>query len=54
MWDLQSTWLVFPNRKPVHPPLLGEHTVDVLAELGYSRDEVSELEGQGVISLQKS
>ena len=27
---------------------------EVLAELGYSHDEVNELEGQGVISLQKS
>jgi len=36
------------------PPLLGEHTMEVLAELGYSHDEVNELEGQGVISLQKS
>lgn len=36
------------------PPLLGEHTMDVLAELGYSHDKVNELEGQGVIFLQKS
>lgn len=43
-----------PKQEASPPPLLGEHTVDVLAELGYSRDEVSELEGQGVISLQKS
>ena len=29
-------------------PLLGEHTKDVLAELGYSREEIEELIGSGV------
>ncbi|MBM3144949.1 MAG: CoA transferase [Chloroflexi bacterium] len=31
------------------PPLLGEHTEEVLVELGYSLDEVSKLKDQGAI-----
>lgn len=31
------------------PPLLGEHTNDVLGELGYSKEEIDELRGEGVI-----
>ncbi|MFQ5545840.1 MAG: CaiB/BaiF CoA transferase family protein [Acidiferrobacterales bacterium] len=43
-----------PKQEAHPPPLLGEHTTDVLAELGYSHDEVNELEGQGVVSVRKS
>ena len=32
-------------------PLLGEHTADVLAELGYSRTEVGDLVNAGVVSV---
>lgn len=32
------------------PPRLGEHSRDVLGELGYSADEISVLEGDGVIT----
>lgn len=32
-----------------HPPVLGEHTEEVLAELGYSRDEVHEFRRTGVV-----
>jgi len=31
------------------PPMLGEHTEEILGELGYSLDEVSRLQGQGSI-----
>jgi len=33
------------------PPLVGEHTAEVLAEAGYSRDEIEELEAVGVVRL---
>ncbi|MGC8720404.1 MAG: CaiB/BaiF CoA transferase family protein [Thermodesulforhabdaceae bacterium] len=32
-----------------HPPLLGEHTEEVLQELGYSREEIERLRAKGVI-----
>lgn len=40
------------SRKKSHaPPLLGEHTGAILAELGYSQLAVKELEGQGVVRI---
>jgi crotonobetainyl-CoA:carnitine CoA-transferase CaiB-like acyl-CoA transferase len=41
------------NETPVayvrHPPLLGEHTDEVLAELGYGADEVRSLRQHGIV-----
>ena len=32
-----------------HPPLLGEHTDEILEELGYSSDQVSKLKAEGAV-----
>jgi formyl-CoA transferase len=37
----------YANR--AHPPLLGEHTIEVLRELGYTNQEICELRREGVI-----
>ena len=35
-----------------HPPLLGEHTYEVLSELlGYSKENIHNLEENGIIGL---
>jgi crotonobetainyl-CoA:carnitine CoA-transferase CaiB-like acyl-CoA transferase len=34
-----------------HPPILGEHTKEILSELGYRNNEVEELEKQGVVGI---
>ena len=38
-------------REPTAPPLLGEHTAEVLRELGRSDDEIDELVREGVVEL---
>ncbi len=38
-----------PHRSP--PPRLGEHTADVLAELGYSDEEIDELAASGAVAV---
>jgi crotonobetainyl-CoA:carnitine CoA-transferase CaiB-like acyl-CoA transferase len=36
------------------PPALGQHTGSVLAELGFGRDEIEQLERAGVIRLHET
>jgi len=50
--------LAFPVRASATPasirrpaPLLGEHTAEVLAELGLARDEIDRLAARSVVAL---
>ena len=36
---------------PRHSPLFGEHNVEVLSELGYSEEEIAQLEAAGKIGI---
>jgi crotonobetainyl-CoA:carnitine CoA-transferase CaiB-like acyl-CoA transferase len=36
-----------------YAPLLGEHTEEILAHLGYSKDQIHELESSGIVLLKK-
>ena len=41
-------------REPTAPPLLGQHTREVLAELGLTADRIAELEARGVVASGES
>jgi crotonobetainyl-CoA:carnitine CoA-transferase CaiB-like acyl-CoA transferase len=51
-----------PNHGEVHafreemaaPPLLGQHTVQILESLGYDQDTIRALEQQGVVQCHRS
>ncbi len=38
-----------PSHVVAHPPALGEHTADVLRELGYSSESIEQLKSQGIV-----
>jgi len=40
-----------PGERRSGSPALGQHTENVLAEFGYSLDEITELEAKGVITV---
>lgn len=40
----------FPDQPPPQPPVLGQHTQEVLAELGLAEDELERLAAEGVIA----
>ena len=46
---LPVTLSATPGMTPKRPPLLGEHTDAVLAELGYTPSEIIALRDQGVV-----
>jgi len=39
-----------PGSIRLHPPLLGEHTNELLEELGYSKAEILELQSSGLVA----
>jgi formyl-CoA transferase len=41
-----------PPRIRSRPPLAGEHTADLLAEIGYSADSIFDLRARGILGVQ--
>lgn len=47
-WKFSDVGLSLDN--PIPPPLLGEHTDEILAELGYSADEIKDLREKKIVA----
>jgi crotonobetainyl-CoA:carnitine CoA-transferase CaiB-like acyl-CoA transferase len=43
----------YPAREPVRAPLLGEHTAEILGELGMSPEDVDTLVSSGIVGVQR-
>ena len=43
-----------PGRVKLPPPMLGQHTEQVLAEVGYSKQEVEQLAADGIVGSRRS
>ncbi len=49
LFNLTAKFEKTPGRVECPPPTLGEHTEEVLASIGYSKEEIADLRGRGVI-----
>ena len=38
-----------PNKQPFRAPILGDHTQQILNEIGFSKDKITNLKERGVI-----
>ena len=45
--DLPIAYGQWPGLKRENPPSLGEHTDEILAEIGYSSEEIAEFQNGG-------
>jgi formyl-CoA transferase len=41
-----------PPRIRTRPPLAGEHTAELLAEIGYSADSIVDMHARGILGVQ--
>jgi crotonobetainyl-CoA:carnitine CoA-transferase CaiB-like acyl-CoA transferase len=48
------TYPELPEAKMAPPPIVGEHTAGILAELGFSLAQVDELEKQGIVKTRRA
>ena len=54
MMEVPSRWSGSPPSLRRHAPLLGEHSAEVLREVGYSAEDVARLADDGVTLLPRA